>query len=587
MDQAGLRTAFESARRPDVALITNHGYAGVEIPVGGAPDTGGQNMYVNALALALDRLGYRVTVFARGGFPFFESDRIRAEPEFLSEHVRYIYVPGGGDEFIRKEDIAVALDEQVDWLDGFIREEAAARSVNPWQVYEFVNSHYWDAAVLGVRLIERWRNDVAARVLVRLLDGVVEADALDTLQAERHWRALGDAPVFHIGSMLLDCEGSPATPIPQRVQACASHWVAACGKGANCVKVITETVAEALEQVETSMAPALHPVVAADALGVALLTVSPDVAEGLKADLEQVDRHVWTPHSLGELKDENYRNRPPDVRRDLKFCERRDHERMICDRTVAFAATSTEIGERLRTHYRVPVEQIFYFPPCVDAETFRRYKPEEIEATYAYLAEVSGLPVDQVKAAKLVFETSRMDHTKRKDLLLDAFAQVAPEVDGALMFIGGGPNNAVFDELKAKLAGAEALAGRAFLTGFIPEEHIGPLFSMADVYMSASEMEGFGMSVSQAAAAQTAVISSDLIPFSVQYVPQDAVVVPAGDAEDFASALKRLLTDDDERDWRAAGLAEKVRVLDWERQADTFLSYLRRSGMRVAEGSKA
>ncbi len=587
MDQAGMRTAFESARRPDVALITNHGYAGVEIPVGGAPDTGGQNMYVNALALALDRLGYRVTIFARGGFPFFESDRTRSEPEFLSEHVRYIYVPGGGDDFIRKEDIAVALDEQVDWLDGFIREEARARSVEPWQVYEFVNTHYWDAAVLGVRLVERWRNDVAARVLVRLLDGVVEADALEAMQADRHWRALGEAPVFHLGSMLLECEGSPATPIPQRVQACASHWVAACCKGANCVNVITETVAEALDQVQTSMAPALHPVVAADALGVALLTLSPDVAEGLKADLEQIDRHVWTPHSLGELKDENYRNRPAEVRRDLKFCERRDHERMICDRTAAFAATSTEIAERLRTHYRVPVEHIFYFPPCVDAETFRRYKPEEVEGTYAYLAEVSGLPVEQIKASKLIFETSRMDHTKRKDLLLDAFAQVASDVDDALMFIGGGPNNEVFAQLGRQLADLPALEGRAFLTGFIPEEHIGPLFSMADVYMSASEMEGFGMSVSQAAAAQTAVISSDLIPFSVQYVPEDAVVMPAGDVEDFASALRRLLTDDDERDWRAAGLAEKVRVLDWERQADTFLSYLRRSGMRVAEGSKA
>ena len=42
--------------RPELALITNHGYAGVEIPVGGAADTGGQNFYVNSLSLALERL---------------------------------------------------------------------------------------------------------------------------------------------------------------------------------------------------------------------------------------------------------------------------------------------------------------------------------------------------------------------------------------------------------------------------------------------------------------------------------------------------------------------------------------------------
>ena len=95
------------------------------------------------------------------------------------------------------------------------------------------------------------------------------------------------------------------------------------------------------------------------------------------------------------------------------------------------------------------------------------------------------------------------------------------------------------------------------------------------------------MSVSQAASAQTSVVSSDLIPFAVQYVPDDAVVVHAGDVEDFAEALRRLLIDDDERDWRAAGLAEKVRVLDWETQAETFLNYLRRSGLGISSGRKS
>ncbi len=584
MEQSRLEAAFARAERPDVALISNHGYAGVEIPVGGAPDTGGQNMYVNALALALDRLGYRVTVFARGGFPFFGSSRIRTDPEYLSGHVRYIFLPGGGDGFIRKEDIAVALDEQVDWLDGFIRAEASARGVDPWDVYEFVNTHYWDAALLGVRLVERWRSDVAARVLARLLQGVARAGEIEAMQADRHWRALGDAPTFHLGSILLECECTPATPLEQRVQAVASRWVAARGMGANCVDVICETVAEALGKVRHTMAPALHPVVAADALGVAVLTLTPDLAEGLKADLERVDRHVWTPHSLGELKDDNFRNRPLPVRRDLKFCERRDHERMICERTQAFAATSAEIAERLRTHYRVPVEQIFYFPPCVDSQTFRRYSASESAATWDYLSGVSGVPVDELKNGKIVFETSRMDRTKRKDLLIEAFAQVTPRVDHAWLFIGGGPENDVFGALAEQLAATPELAGRAFLTGFIPDEHIGPLFSIASIYCSASEMEGFGMSVSQAAAAQTAVVSSDLVPFCVQYVPEDAVIVHAGDVEDFAQALRRLLDDDDERDWRAAGLAEKVRVLDWEAQAETFLGYLRRSGMQVAEG---
>ena len=45
-----------------MALITNHGYGGPDIPVGGAPDTGGQNNYVNTLAAKLEVLGYKVTI---------------------------------------------------------------------------------------------------------------------------------------------------------------------------------------------------------------------------------------------------------------------------------------------------------------------------------------------------------------------------------------------------------------------------------------------------------------------------------------------------------------------------------------------
>ncbi len=53
---------FRSLDRPEIALITNHGYGGCEIPYGGAPDTGGQNVYVNTLAGKLEKLGYKVTV---------------------------------------------------------------------------------------------------------------------------------------------------------------------------------------------------------------------------------------------------------------------------------------------------------------------------------------------------------------------------------------------------------------------------------------------------------------------------------------------------------------------------------------------
>ena len=71
MQSSNRDDSFRQLDCPEIALITNHGYGGCEIPVGGAPDTGGQNFYVNTLARKLGLLGYKVTIFARGGFPLF------------------------------------------------------------------------------------------------------------------------------------------------------------------------------------------------------------------------------------------------------------------------------------------------------------------------------------------------------------------------------------------------------------------------------------------------------------------------------------------------------------------------------------
>jgi len=572
------------APRPDVALITNHGYGGATLPVGGAPDTGGQNLYVNSLALALERLGHRVTIFARGGFPYFGEERIRREIEQLSDHVRYVFVPGGGDEFIRKEDIAVALDEQLDWLDGFIRGEAQTRRCEPWQVYQFINTHYWDAALLAVRLVERWRNEVVDVALQSLLDGAVPAESLEALDVGRDGMALGQAPAYRLGSTLLDSHGSASDPLMERVESAATTWAAARGLEEGVRRQLINAVTAGVVAAQRTFAPGLLPLVAADVLGGAMFDALPDASCDMEAALVRVDTHVWTPHSLGELKDENFRDKAAEVRRQLKFAERRSHERVVCRRTRAFAATSPEIAERLRTHFGVSIDALFYFPPCVDSERFRKYEEDETAATYRYLEELSGVPAKRWRESKIVFETSRMDDTKRKDLLLEAFGTIARQREDAYLIVGGGPRNELFEELERLRDNDELLAKRAFLTGFIPDEHMGPLFSIADVYVSPSEMEGFGMSVAQAAASRTAIVTSELTPFAVEYVPEEAVIAQAGSIESFACGMRLLLDDDDERERRASALAAKAGELEWEALTAAFLAHLRRDGFAIARG---
>ena len=86
------------------------------------------------------------------------------------------------------------------------------------------------------------------------------------------------------------------------------------------------------------------------------------------------------------------------------------------------------------------------------------------------------------------------------------------------------------------------------------------------------------------AGAGIAVVLSDLIPFGVQYVPDAAIIFPAGDQDALAAGLRELLSDDEARQERATRLAELTRVLDWDVQAEKFLSYLRAAGLPVAAG---
>jgi glycosyltransferase involved in cell wall biosynthesis len=578
---------FRQVDCPEIALITNHGYAGVDIPVGGAPDTGGQNFYVNTLAHQLERLGYKVTIFTRGGFPFFESERMRRGSEFMSERVRYVFVPGGGNSFIRKEDIAVALDQQLNWLESFCEKEAEAKGCRPWELYEFINSHYWDAAVLAVGLIARWRNLVVEKSLQQLLRGVVSDAVFEELGVGLRWRAPGEAPDFYLGRLLIYHVGLSDQPIGHQVRAAASLWNSARSLDASAENRLVDRVMEGLQRKDVHLDARYEQLVAAASLGREILASQPESDAQLKRTLARMDRHVWTPHSLGDVKDFNYRDRPPEVRQSLKFCERRNHERMICQRTHSFAATSAKIAEYLWTHCHVPVEETYYFPPCVDRELFRKYSPEDAQPTYRWLSETTGLSEEKLKNAVLVFETSRMDRTKRKDLLLAGFAKIVEKHPDCYLVIGGGPKNDVFESLQDQLEFTESLQGRAFLLGAIPDKYIGPMFSVADIYATASEMEGFGMSASQAASAGTAVVSTDTIPFCINHAGEQALLFRPGDVDGLANALKKLIIDPEERLRRGKDIENTLTELDWLQRTQDFIAYLSRRGFEIKSGNPA
>jgi glycosyltransferase involved in cell wall biosynthesis len=171
-----------------------------------------------------------------------------------------------------------------------------------------------------------------------------------------------------------------------------------------------------------------------------------------------------------------------------------------------------------------------------------------------------------------MFEASRMDSTKRKDVLLNAFAKALENMDqNCLLLIGGGPNNDEFKSLKEIIDNTPVLKDKAFLLGFIPDDFLPKLFGSCDIYLTASEMEGFGMSVAQAAVAGKPIVSSDMIPFTNFFISDEAIIAPAGDIDAFAEGIRFFVGHKEERKKRGMKAKEKALEMQWESLAKNFI----------------
>lgn len=121
-----------------ILMMSLHGHVAAE-PELGAPDTGGQVVFVLELARQLAALGNTVDIVTR---------RFGDQPEYddFGAGLRVWRIPFGGPDFIRKEDMHDHLDEFV----GTFLRTLAERQV----FYDIISSHYWDAGWAGQRVAE-------------------------------------------------------------------------------------------------------------------------------------------------------------------------------------------------------------------------------------------------------------------------------------------------------------------------------------------------------------------------------------------------------------------------------------------------
>ncbi|MCP2335142.1 glycosyltransferase family 4 protein [Actinomadura rupiterrae] len=190
-------------------------------------------------------------------------------------------------------------------------------------------------------------------------------------------------------------------------------------------------------------------------------------------------------------------------------------------------------------------------------------------------------------APRLVCVTRLVPH-KRADLLLDVVERVLPERPGLrLRIIGRGPEQ---DRLAAEIA-ARGLGGAVELLGFVPEDEKAAVVADADLHLSASRGEGWGLVVAEAAALGVPTIAYDVdgLRDAVRDGTTGWLAADTGDADELVHTLDlalKELADPARRDAVAAACRAWAAEFDWKRTADRMGELVAASRRRGSSGTR-
>lgn len=149
--------------------------------------------------------------------------------------------------------------------------------------------------------------------------------------------------------------------------------------------------------------------------------------------------------------------------------------------------------------------------------------------------------------------------------LIRAFALVKDAFPHSLVLIGHIPSNV---DLTIE---AREIRDRVAITGYIPEEHVLPLLSHADLFVMPSIYEGFGLPVLEAQQAAVAVACSTA--GSLPEVGGDgAIYFDPTSVEQIGDAIRRCLADAPLRSELVLKGRENVARFSWDRTARQTLS---------------
>lgn len=109
----------------------------------GGKDTGGMNVYVRDLTIALGRLGIHVDVFTRS-----QDEHVPHVLHDLGCGNRVVHIPAGPEVPLNKKELAGYLPQFIDGIRRFAEEKKIH--------YDLIHSHYWMSGIAAKELSSTW-----------------------------------------------------------------------------------------------------------------------------------------------------------------------------------------------------------------------------------------------------------------------------------------------------------------------------------------------------------------------------------------------------------------------------------------------
>lgn len=244
---------------------------------------------------------------------------------------------------------------------------------------------------------------------------------------------------------------------------------------------------------------------------------------------------IHTYHSLGAVKYQAVPQRPAIASTRLEV------ERQILEQADCIVATSPQEEETLRA--LVSQQGNIEVIPCgTDTETFRLLPKAEARKALGFTPQEA-----------IVLYVGRFDPRKGIETLVRAVAQcqkagIPAHQPLQLMIVGGSEADHLDGQERQRierLVTELGLADQTVFAGQISHTLLPLYYTAADVCVIPSHYEPFGLVAIEAMACGTPVIASDVGGLKFTVVPEETgLLVPPQDAEAFAHAIERVLTDE-------------------------------------------